>query len=302
MKCPEVNLLMNAYLDNEVNPSERRLIYSHLASCKNCQKKLAALSENRNRLIHYLKDQAAQAAPSPQALSRLQEKLADDAQRLPHRLIPWLRYSAPDASHNKNPIKGVFPMKTKLLIAVLAVFLLLAGTVAFVPSVRAEVERILIVMASGYSTLSEPIPLDTSAPGYLEEFESFPIAGSGEIALSADESSKSISSMSIYQKDDKFLVLTKTMTETGEELPDGEAITVNDLPGVLNTGLSGEYRHDAPDGIDEDSQPVTIEPIIITYTDANHITWMDGNTIYEMLSNLPVEVMLEIAKELVLLP
>lgn len=193
-------------------------------------------------------------------------------------------------------------MKTKLLIAVLAVFLLFAGTVAFVPSVRAEVERILIVMTTGFSTLSEPFPLDTSAPGYLEEFEGFPIAGGGSVSASVGGEEAPFSLLSIYQKDDKFLVFTKTMAETGQDFPDGEAIMVNELPGVLNSGLSGEYRHEPPDGIDEDSQPVTIEPIIIPYIDANQITWMDGNTVYEMLSNLPVEVMLEIAKELILLP
>jgi len=194
-------------------------------------------------------------------------------------------------------------MKTKLSFAVLAVVLLLAATVAFVPAVRAEVERIIIVMTTGYSTLSEPMPLDTTAPGYLDEFEGFPIAGSGTVvAVIAIENGEPVTSTSIYQKDDKFLVFTGSMTETGEELPDGETIRVNDLPGVLNTGLSGEYRQDAPAGIDEDNQPVNIEPVIITYTDSNRLTWMDGNTMYEILSNLPVEVMLEIAAELVLVP
>jgi hypothetical protein len=302
MKCREVNQLFEAYLDNEINPSERMLIHSHLAGCETCQRELAALSENRNRLSHYLKNRAAQASPSPQALSRLQERLTDDAQRPSRRLIPWLRRSALDASHNNHSIKGVLSMKTKLSFAVLAVVLLLAATVAFVPAVRAEVERILIVMTTGYSTLSEPMPLDTTDPGYLDEFEGFPIAGGGTVAVSAIENGEPVTSTSIYQKDDKFLVFTRSMTETGEELPDGETIRVNDMPGVLNTGLSGEYRQDAPAGIDQDNQPVEIEPVIITYTDANRLTWMDGNTIYEILSNLPVDVMLEIAAQLVLVP
>ena len=76
MKCQEVNELLVVYSDDEVGPSERTLIQAHLAGCDLCQKKLAALSATQGCVSRSLRVRAAQAAPSPQAWSRLQARLA----------------------------------------------------------------------------------------------------------------------------------------------------------------------------------------------------------------------------------
>lgn len=76
MDCQEVNELFGAYLDGEITPSERMLIQSHLAGCDVCREKLAALPAAHSRVSRSLRVQAAWAAPSAQAWSCLQARLA----------------------------------------------------------------------------------------------------------------------------------------------------------------------------------------------------------------------------------
>jgi hypothetical protein len=295
MNCREVNQLLVAYLDNEIIPSERTLIQSHLAGCEKCQRDLAALSSTRNRLSQSLKARAAQATPSPQALSRLQARLADEAHRPSHRLIPWLAHSAPNAGQNYPMLQGTMPMKTKIAFSVLAGLLLIGATAAFVPPVRAQIVRLFTVIVSGPVDITDP-----NLPGYLPEFNSGPIAGGGSAQAVDVNASQTGTFENIYQKGDKFLVFTQSGDIT--TLPDGQAITVNGQPGILTTGLSGQYRQDVPDAtgaVDQNNQPVKIQPITIDYTDANKLTWVVGNTKYQLLSNLSVEEMLKIATELV---
>jgi len=77
MNCKQVRQLLSAYHDGDVSPSGRMLIRSHLAGCDLCQQELATVSAARDQLSQFLKRRAAQAAPSPQAWSRLQARLAD---------------------------------------------------------------------------------------------------------------------------------------------------------------------------------------------------------------------------------
>lgn len=85
-------------------------------------------------------------------------------------------------------------------------------------------------------------------------------------------------------------------------LPDGQATTINGQPGILNKGLSGQYRQNITDttgAVDQNGLLVNIKSVTIDYTGASELTWVVGNTRYEMLSNLSVEEMLKIATKLV---
>jgi len=299
MNCHQSKELLLAYLDNEINPSERRLIQAHLAGCESCQRELVLLSQTRNLVSQSLNIRAAQTAPSPQALSLLQARLAGKARNPRLRLIAWLKRSAPFAFRAQSTSQGKLTMKTKFAYIALAMLLVIAATVAFVPPVRAQVAQFFAVIIS-----SGPVDItDPNLPGYLPEFDSGPIAGGGS-AQSTDPGVGQIGQVEdIYQKGDQFLVFTKSDISNGDTtLPDGQATTINGQPGVLNTGLSGQYRQDIPDTtgmVDQNGNPVNIQPITIDYTDANKLTWSVGNTKYEMLSNLSIEEMLKIAAELV---
>ena len=298
MNCQQTKELLTAYLDNEINPSERRLMQAHLAGCESCQRDLALLSQTRNLVSQSLNIRAAQTAPSPQALSRLQARLADEAQRPQSRLMACFKRSAPFAFRVQPNSQGKLTMKTKFALLALGLLLVSAATVAFVPPVRAQVAQLFVTIVSG--PVNTPL---NKLPGYLPEFGSPPIAGSGA-AQSVDQSSAQNGKFEdIYQKGDWFLVFTKSgISNGGSTLPEGQATTVNGQPGVRNTGLSGQYRQDLPDttgAVGQNGNPVNLQPITINYTNANKLTWIVGNTKYEMLSNLSVDELLKIATELV---
>ena len=184
-------------------------------------------------------------------------------------------------------------MKMKLVLFALGTLLVFAGTVAFVPPVRAQVVQLFTVVVSGPVTTN----ID-QMPGYLPEFGGPAIAGSGQASVVNGPFGKT---ENIYQKGDQFLVFTQS-DAAGTPLPDGQATGVDGVTGVLNTGLSGQYRQDLPDStgaVDQNGKAVNIQPITINYTNANRLTWIIGSIKYEMLSNLPLNELLKIATELV---
>jgi len=183
-------------------------------------------------------------------------------------------------------------MKTKFALSAIAMLLVLAATVAFVPPVRAQVEK-LFGITTGQSQVDSSFPL----PGYLSEFNGGPVAGFAEAG--GGQSNKDVT---IYQDGDKFLIVTRSDVSNGGTLPEGEATTINGQPAVLNTGLSGEYSPQTltdTNGNPINNQPIPNQPALnIKYTNANKLTWVAGNTMYEMLSSLSVEDMQKIAAEL----
>lgn len=324
MNCKQVRQLLSAYHDGDVSPSERMLIRSHLAGCDLCQQELATMSAARDKLSQFLKRRAAQAAPSPQAWSRLQASLAD---RPPSRLSAWLKRPAPVAgrAHSNAPLKGTVPVKTRIALAAAAIALLVVAAVALVPPARAQVADFLHVVFHIRIGDTEIVARSEGAamtyqvmqPAYLPN-----AFANGPTSLAVGDSSELV-----YQSGDQFLVITQRQASEGESLPAGQATTVNGQPAVLNTGLSGTYQ-EMPRGTLEASgsvaasaeeesgvfvqsgeesgtavgpgsgQPVEVQPITFSYSDANRLTWNIGSTRIEILSNLPVEEMTRIAEGL----
>ncbi len=266
MNCQQTRELLPAYLDYEVSTSERRLIQAHLAGCEACQRDLALLSQTRSLVSQSLSHRAAQAAPSPQAWSRLQARLADEAQRPSSRLMTWYKRSAPFALHAQSKSHGTPTMKIKFALSALALLLVMVAAVACIPTVRTTVRT--QVNKFFYHDPSVPQP----QPGYLSEFDDFPIVDN------------------VWMNNGHFLCFTPSDVTSGATLPEGDAITVNSQPGKLNTNLSGVYTG----AVFQDGQP----SITISYTKANKLTWIDGGKKYEILSDLPVDELLKVAAKL----
>ncbi len=128
MKCQEVQKLLVAYLDGEITPSERKLIQAHLAGCAVCQQQVAALAATSSRLGQALLRRGARAAPSPQAWSRLEARLAREAHPAPSRLRVWLAHLAPMASRAFTLIfSGGVTMRKRLVFAALVAVLAMAA-------------------------------------------------------------------------------------------------------------------------------------------------------------------------------
>ncbi len=165
MKCREVKKALVAYLDGEVMPSERTLIEAHLAGCESCERELSALGSSRGQVTNSLKTTAAQAAPSPQAWSHLQARLAEDAG------------GATKPTHSLR--KGDRPMKRRWRIALgtAGAVVLAAAVIAAVPTSRAAAGDFF---AGVFNIESGP----AAELGYLPVgFESGPVVVAGSASI-----------------------------------------------------------------------------------------------------------------------
>ena len=240
MKCREVKKALVAYLDGEVMPSERTLIEAHLAGCGSCERELSALSSSRGQVTGSLKTMAAQAAPSPQAWSHLQARIAEDA--------------GGAKKHTHSLRKGDRPMKRRWRIALgtAGAVVLAAAVIAAVPTSRAAAGDFF---AEVFHIQSGPI----AELGYLPAgFESGPVVVAGSASMAAapaeDAQQPQQQEQALYKNGDQFL-LVKTSTDNGEPLPKGQAAAVNGVAAVLATGLSGSWDGlPAPD----DGQAVSV--------------------------------------------
>jgi len=132
--------------------------------------------------------------------------------------------------------KGKPNMKFKYVFAVLTLVLVFAATVAFVPPVRAQVSEFFsIAFKDGHISIASqgklPINYQLMQLNYLPATlkDAAQSIGLGETSILH------------YQHDDQFLLVTQSKAD-GTPLPEGEAVTVNGVPAILNSGLSGTYE------------------------------------------------------------
>ena len=202
--------------------------------------------------------------------------------------------------------QGKSTMKTKFAFSALAMLLVLAAAVAFVPPVRAQVSEWFSITfrdpnGNGSFGVSggEPMSYQVMQPGYLPQIlsDNTTYAWFGETMEL------------VYKVDDQFLVITQAESVNDESLPTGESVTVNEQPAVLNKGLSGTYQQ-APESIITDQENETVQSITVEqgpandfitfdYTDAVKLTFIIGNTKVEMLSNMDIVELIKIAESLV---
>ncbi|MBA4376728.1 MAG: hypothetical protein C0401_11225 [Anaerolinea sp.] len=283
MKCYEVNQLLIAYLDNEVTPSERTLIRSHLAGCDICQEKLAEQSALQSRVSQFLKIRAAQAVPSPQAWSRLQARLTGEAYPSSSWLPIWLQRPAQGVGRINRVFEGGISMKKRFALTTIAVLVMSLSVMAFVPSVRAQASAILnawfsIKVSNGEMGGSMPQKFTPLRPTYVPaEFMSSGFAGG------TDGSGTEFFGLEFYNDNtEQFVAFYETKALSDKPLPTGQEATINGQLAVLETDVEGTF------GLE-----------LHAYTDGKRLTWYVGDVKVELLSNLPVEEMLKVAESLV---
>lgn len=200
-------------------------------------------------------------------------------------------------------------MKKGFALAAIAVLVMAFGTVAFVPSVRAQVGELLrwfrFESPAGGGEVSflgsaEFTPL---RPSYLPAgFQSMAVGLSAEGA-----------SLNYWNSISNRIVIIDQERSSGDRsLPPGINVTVNGQPAVLVTGLEGAISFVAlrptppvpltpPAESDqvEPVEPITMPDETVSYTDGKQLTWYVGDIKVKMLSNLSVEEMVKIAASLV---
>lgn len=177
-------------------------------------------------------------------------------------------------------------MKKVFALATIVALIVAVSTVAFVPSVRAQVGGVLNTWFHFRSPNGEAgiaiggrMEFTPLHPTYLPD--SFQGAGVSSTEAESIELT--------YHNKRQFVAITQTKAPADRALPAGQQVTVDSQPAVLFTGLEGTFEYGLR--ISEGAN--------IDYTDGKRLVWYAGDVKVEMLSNLPVEEMLKIAESLV---
>ncbi|MBC7227179.1 MAG: zf-HC2 domain-containing protein [Thermoflexales bacterium] len=290
MKCQEVNNLLVAYLDNEVTPSERTLIQAHLAGCDTCQQELAALSALQSRVSQFLRLRAAQVTPSPQAWSRLQARLAKEARP---SWFQRLALAVQRARQACQPREGM-ALAQRFVWALVAVLVIITGTMAFVPSIRAQVEKVIaqqfhFEVPGGRFIIKIPSPgvdFTPLRPTYLP--------AQLMCALEDEGKGQREGFRQVYAGKDWFVEIIQTRSSAERSLPTGWEVSINGHPGILKTGLQGKFEFTPSFAVKG-----SVCSSVYIYTDGKQLTWYTDDIQVVILSNLSDEEMLKIAQSMV---
>lgn len=285
MKCREVLSRINAYLDNEVSPSEKKLIQAHLGTCQECQRELEALSNLQGSLRQHLKTRAAEVTPSLGAWSHLQAALPAK----PPRRSPLNGLKMP-LSLPGIPLLGNLSLG-KAALALLIVLALITAT----PVVWAQVES----WVGTWVSFSSPDGKDFAAIGGFTAFtpyhaaylpKGFHHSGTGTITGWPDY--EAVELTYDKHKSDQFFTILQSVGGEMVGLPVGEAVQVGGSPAVFIPGFASSS-----------DELVAKKPglSIVTnfdYSNTNLLAWYMDEVRMEMFSSLPKDEMLKIAASL----
>jgi len=189
-------------------------------------------------------------------------------------------------------------MKKGFALAAVAALVIAVSTVAFVPSVRAQVGEIIntwfrIETPGGESEVAIGGPMEFTPlhPTYLP-------AGLQTAGFAIGGRSESIELM--YHSEEQFVAITQSKAPADKTLPTGREVIVNGQPAVLVTSLEGTFEYGSR--IPEDARLTFFFGThhgSIAYTDGKRLTWYAGDVKVEMLSNLSEAEILKIAEALV---
>lgn len=284
MNCREVLPRINAYLDEEVSSSEKKLIQIHLATCQSCQQEFESQNQLQNKLRRELKARAALAAPSPQAWSLVQAALPTN---LSKELIQK-KVSLP----SPRPTLSFLGNLTFQKVGVAALILL--TLVAAIPTVWAKVEP----WAGTWFSFSSPDGENFSAIGGFTAFtpyhakyipDGFSHSGIGTATGWPDYEALELT---YDRKGGQFFTLLESKGGDVQGLPSGEDVSIGENPAVF-----------IPSFATSSTELVNKKPglSIVTdfdYSQTNLLTWFLGEVRIEIFSNLSKSEMVKIAESL----
>jgi hypothetical protein len=284
MNCREVLPRIYAYLDEEISPSEKKLIQTHLATCQSCQQELESLNHLQNRLRQQLKARAAPAAPSPQAWSLVQAALPANLSKEPIQKKVSLPFSRPTL-----PFFGNLTFQ-KVVLA----FLILLALSVVIPTVSANV----VSWVGTWFSFSSPDGKNFSAIGGFTAFtpyhatylpKGFKHSGIGTATGWPDYEALELT---YDRKGGQFFTLLESKGGEAQGLPAGEDVYIGESPAVF-----------IPSFATSSTELVSKKPglSIVTdfdYSQTNLLTWFIGEVRIEIFSNLSKSEMVKIAESL----
>jgi len=219
-------------------------------------------------------------------------------------------------------------MKKALAFAAIAVLVIAIGSVALVPSVRAQLGKIIADPARFYllfwtrsGTVSGTVTVTLSVPEEFTEFTPFhPTYLPADLSSwpsfktrTSDEPEPEFLEMT-YNSVNQFLIITQSKAAADRALPAGRELIVTGQPATLVTGLEGTFAgynrstriycmtqgstQEETVVITLSGQPPIGHRVSIDYTNGKRLTWYADDVKVVMLSNLSEREMLKIAESL----
>ena len=218
-------------------------------------------------------------------------------------------------------------MKRALVCAAVAVLVIAISTAALVPSVRAQLGKIIAAPArfhfrfwtrsgtvSGTVTVALAVPEEFTEftplhPTYLPvELSSWP-----SFRTQMNNEPEPVFLEMTYNSVSQFLIITQSKAADDRALPAGREVTVTGQPAALVTGLEGTFAgyrstriycriQGSAQGetvvITLSGQPLIAHRVSIDYTNGKRLTWYADDVKVVMLSSLSEGEMLKIAESL----
>lgn len=282
MNCSQINSRLVAYLHGEVSPSDEGAIKAHLAVCTICQGELQMLADLETRLALHLHLQAEQVHPVPQAWNPLQSRISLEG--------------AGGAFEGLQSISSRFLMQKQATRRLVLVLMLILALLLAAPPTWTLAARIGDWVGSWFHFITPGTECSMSvgdfkaftpyAPHYLPEgFDCGGIGGTTAPGFDRLELT--------YSHGEQFVTLLQSKGPVLDELPPGSLVQVNGETGVFVRvfATSSEALH----------QKIPSIPIVknLDYGLTSLLAWRIGEINLELVSNLPEEEILKIARSLV---
>jgi hypothetical protein len=303
MTCEEVQASFVFYLDDEVTPSERTLIEQHLAGCETCRRELAALSAARASTNWALQRLAEPAVPSSLAWDRLQMRLAKSAPSSPAKHSVWRPRLAQGTGHTLIDIlKGIQPMRKRILIPALAAMLAIALVAAVLlrnvapVSAQQVLDRAQAQLAAaqtpGISHLRVEVyqnlqALSLGQADTRRTIESYSDSQTGYFrSVTTDNASGRVTDANAY---DGSYVYT-------HRFPDQAVVTAtNEVASPITVYRSPQSGHKIAGASSLSTVPMSAEEAFKVMrnnpsTTVSEATWGDGRAVYVLRSEQPVKM------------
>ncbi len=269
MSDRHIRSLLVMYIEDELEPQVAIAARAHLAACPDCRDELASLVRAKEGVRMYFRSLASSPAPEVAAASVLH--LAGAASP---RGSKW--WNLPGTLR--------WALSVTLLIALAVVGM------ASIPSWRGAVAQALahffqIPSPAGDSLIYvSTVDFPVLAPGYLpDEVNGLQVMFTGFPSLSLK-----------YFGSLHFLVIDESDARFSEVLPAGDAVKLGNVYGVLEVGLSGTIFLNQPASCAGSSSLREGIP----YSNGLRLTFLRGGTKVQITSDLPRELVLQVARNL----
>jgi hypothetical protein len=285
MKCKEIDPRLTAFLHNEVSPTEKESIQAHLDGCPTCQGELERLTQVGARLSQALNESAASLTPPEAAWEAIQRRIG---------------FSNPDSSNaaaaSRRPpftrIWGSTGPGRRLAIALGVVLLL----ILLAPPALTLAGRFAEWVGSYYSF---SIPDGHASIGGFEAFNPYypTYLPKGYASLTMGSSTGPDWDMLelTFSRKDRFVTLLQSKGLRTDGLPAGEVVRIN--------GEDAVYRQDFADSAEalRSAYPTVSITTEFDYANLNLLAWDSGEIRIELITNLPYDEALKIARSLMLM-